>query len=92
MTFAALTLTASSLSDTLNVVNAPSFNAQNYCESRFRDYSSLSHEIAEAPRTGNIIDLGYCQLVGSCHVAVKGVVHPFKTPFQARAYVLRMFW
>ena len=84
MTFAALSVT--------NLEVTPEFNAEAYCQRRSRDYTSLSKDIAETPHVGNIKDLGYCQLVGACHVAVKGHVNAFKSPWQARAFILRTFW
>ena len=73
-------------------IRSGTLDAEAYCASRHRDYASLGHEIAEAPSIGNIRDLGYCRLVSACHVEVKGYVHAFKSPFHARAYILRTFW
>lgn len=66
-------------------------NAQAYIQSRYRDYSNLTKEVAEAPRFGQGKDLGYCMLFNSTVVTDEG---EFKCAGREEALVLilQKFW
>lgn len=66
-------------------------NAEAYLQSRHRDYFSLSREIAEA-RKGNIVDLGYCQIVDNREVIQGQTRTVCGSLAEAVAFVLRRFW
>lgn len=65
--------------------------AEAYVQSRHRDYSSLTHEIAEA-RKGSVADLGYCKLIQNHQVQIKDTTHSFDSFTAACAFILRRFW
>ena len=71
--------------------NAQAPTAEAYVQSRHRDYSSLTHEIAEA-RKGSVADLGYCKLIDNRQVMIKETTHSFDSFTAACAFILRKFW
>ena len=66
-------------------------NAQTYIQSRFRDYTNLTHEIAESPKFAQGKDLGYCMLFGST-VVTDGESFKCKGRDEALALILKKFW
>lgn len=65
--------------------------ATRYLQARFRDYLSLTHEVAEAPRFAQGKDLGYCFLMGST-VYTDGGIFPCAGRDEALALILDLFW
>ena len=66
--------------------------AERYIQSRFRDYMTLTYEIAGAPKHGGVVDLGYCKLIDQCRVEASGGVFEFRGLVEASAFILRRFW
>lgn len=62
-------------------------SAAQYLKSRTRDAVALSHEIEETKG-----QLGYATFTNPCTVLVHGELNKFKTPEEARAFILRRFW
>lgn len=73
----------------MQVLNTQSAAA--FCQEHGQAYIGLTYEIAEAPRTSEGKDLGYCVLQGST-VIHDGKHHEFKGMDQAYAYILATFW
>lgn len=94
MNFPTLTLDAPvpvcKVTDKFQPVLAPT--AERYNESRFRDFMALTREIAEAPKEGSTIDLGYCKLIDHCKVQVRAATFEFRGLAEASAFILRRFW
>jgi hypothetical protein len=74
-----------------NFSTPATLTAEQYIQTRFKDYCALSQEIAEA-RKGNEADLGYCKLVDNRQVVTETQTHTFKTFTDACAFILRRFW
>lgn len=66
-------------------------SAAAFCQEHGQAYIGLTYEIAEAPRTSEGKDLGYCILQGST-VIHDGEIHTFKGTTEAYAYILKTFW
>ena len=66
-------------------------NAQAYIQSRYRDYSNLTKEVAEAPSFGQGKDLGYCMLFNSTVVSDDGTFECANRD-EALALILQKFW
>ena len=66
-------------------------NVQAYIQSRYRDYSNLPKEVAEAPRFGQGKDLGYCMLFNSTVVSDDGTFECSGRD-EALALILQKFW
>ena len=60
---------------------------------RVRDFTALSHEIQQAPKTQEgHVDLGYCTMPAPNQVLNRGVLHTFADPTAAKQYILSTFW
>ena len=66
-------------------------NTQAYIQSRYRDYSNLTKEVAEAPKFGQGRDLGYCMLFNSTVVSDDGTFECANRD-EALALILQKFW
>ena len=66
-------------------------SAARYIQSRGRDYISLTQDMAEAPATEGVKDLGYCKF--TCNtVTHNGKTAHFRGITEVSAYILRKFW
>lgn len=66
-------------------------SAAAFCQEHGQAYIGLTYEIAEAKRTKQGKDLGYCVINGST-VIHDGKRHEFKGMDEAYAYILKTFW
>lgn len=65
--------------------------AARYIQSRGRDYISLTQDMAEAPATDGVKDLGYCKF--TCNTVTHGdQTQHFRGITEVSAYILRKFW
>lgn len=61
--------------------------AEQYVNSRRKDYLNLSHEISESKG-----DLGYCKFISPQVLQIKDSVLNFPSNIAAKAHILRVFW